>query len=78
MASNVMFAEPTEQSGFAFPASLTEKYRPRQLSDFVGLEKIRKCMGKSGLGLNFQRLVKESNNNIREALMKLETEIMCC
>jgi len=25
---------------------------------------------------NFQRIVKESNNNVREALMKLETEIM--
>lgn len=26
---------------------------------------------------NFARLVKESNNNMRESLMKLETEVMC-
>ena len=26
---------------------------------------------------NFTRIVKESNNNVRESLMKLETEIMC-
>jgi hypothetical protein len=25
---------------------------------------------------NFQRIIKESNNNIREALNKLETELM--
>lgn len=26
---------------------------------------------------NFARLVKESNNNVRESLMRLETELMC-
>lgn len=30
------------QPGFAFPAALTEKYRPRLVSDFVGLDKPRK------------------------------------
>jgi replication-associated recombination protein RarA len=30
------------QSGFEFPPSLTEKYQPRDLSQFVGLEKARK------------------------------------
>jgi replication-associated recombination protein RarA len=33
--------------------------------------------GKAGLGPNFQRIVKDANNNVREALMRLETEIMC-
>jgi replication-associated recombination protein RarA len=33
--------------------------------------------GKAGLGPNFQRIVKESANNVRAALMTLETEIMC-
>lgn len=34
-------------------------------------------LGKAGLGPNFARIVKESNNNVRECLMRLETEIMC-
>lgn len=33
--------------------------------------------GKAGLGPNFQRIVKDSANNVRESLMRLETEIMC-
>lgn len=32
--------------------------------------------GKSGLGPNFQRIVKDSANNVRESLMRLETELM--
>ena len=32
---------PELQTGFCFPQSLTEKYRPRQIDDFVGLEKPR-------------------------------------
>lgn len=31
-----------EQCGFDFPSGLTEKYQPRNLESFVGLEKIRK------------------------------------
>ncbi len=32
----------SEQGGFSFPQSLTEKYRPRLISDFVGLDKPKK------------------------------------
>ena len=32
------------QTGFEFPQALTEKYRPRELSDFVGLEKQKKIL----------------------------------
>lgn len=32
--------------------------------------------GKSGVGPNFARIVKDSNNNVRDALMSLEVEIM--
>jgi replication-associated recombination protein RarA len=35
-----------EQAGLAFPASLSEKYRPRRLSDFVGLDKPKKVLSK--------------------------------
>ena len=35
-----------EQSGFAFPQPLAEKYRPRRIADFVGLEKVKKIMGR--------------------------------
>jgi DNA polymerase III gamma/tau subunit len=31
-------------TGFAFPQSLTEKYRPRIVADFIGLEKPRKVL----------------------------------
>lgn len=34
-----LFPVDTVQAGFAFPASLTEKYRPRLIEDFVGLDK---------------------------------------
>jgi replication-associated recombination protein RarA len=33
-----------EQAGFAFPASLTEKYRPHTFAEFVGIEKPRRIM----------------------------------
>src|SRR5258706_14480993 len=34
------------QAGFAFPASLSEKYRPHTFADFVGLEKPKKVLAK--------------------------------
>ena len=37
---------PTPQAGLAFPASLSEKYRPHTFSDFVGLEKPKKILAK--------------------------------
>jgi replication-associated recombination protein RarA len=36
----------TAQAGIQFPASLSEKYRPHALQDFVGLEKPRKVLSK--------------------------------
>ena len=36
----------TAQAGLSFPASLSEKYRPHSLQDFVGLEKPRKVLAK--------------------------------
>lgn len=34
------------QAGLAFPASLSEKYRPHSLQDFVGLDKPKKVLQK--------------------------------
>ena len=34
------------QAGFMFPASLSEKYRPRTLSEFVGLDKPKRVLAK--------------------------------
>lgn len=34
------------QGGFAFPASLSEKYRPHRMADFVGLDKAKKVLSK--------------------------------
>ena len=45
MASS-LFIETQTQAGLAFPQSLTEKYKPRSLADFVGLEKQRKMLSK--------------------------------
>jgi replication-associated recombination protein RarA len=36
----------TTQAGLQFPASLSEKYRPHDLADFVGLEKPKKVLAK--------------------------------
>jgi putative ATPase len=36
---STLFAAPTQQSGFAFPAALTERYRPHTIDAFVGLDK---------------------------------------
>jgi replication-associated recombination protein RarA len=36
----------TAQAGLSFPASLSEKYRPHLLQDFVGLEKPKKVIAK--------------------------------
>jgi replication-associated recombination protein RarA len=36
----------TSQAGLNFPASLSEKYRPHDLADFVGLEKPKKVLAK--------------------------------
>lgn len=35
---------PADQTGFSFPARLTEKYRPRTFSEFVGLDKPKRFM----------------------------------
>jgi replication-associated recombination protein RarA len=34
------------QEGFAFPASLSEKYRPHAFADFIGLDKAKKVLAK--------------------------------
>jgi hypothetical protein len=34
------------QTGLAFPTSLSEKYRPQAIADFVGLEKPKKILAK--------------------------------
>lgn len=39
MASPTLFEATNPQCGFNFPQSFTEKYRPRKIEDFVGLEK---------------------------------------
>jgi replication factor C subunit 2/4 len=41
-----MLFSGTSQAGLAFPASLSEKYRPHDLSEFVGLEKPKKVLAK--------------------------------
>lgn len=37
---------PTTQTGLSFSASLSEKYRPHSLSDFVGLDKPKRILSK--------------------------------
>lgn len=39
-------AHGADQSGFAFPASLSEKYRPHTLDAFVGLERPKRVLAK--------------------------------
>jgi replication-associated recombination protein RarA len=40
-----LFAASNPQSNLAFPAPLTEEFRPRVLADLIGLEKVRKVLG---------------------------------
>lgn len=35
-----------KQGGFAFPVALTEKYRPRVIADFIGLDKPKRILSK--------------------------------
>lgn len=44
MSTATLFAEP--QTGFVFPQSLTEKYRPKSIAEFVGLDKPKAIMHK--------------------------------
>lgn len=46
MSMTALFPDlgPSVQSGFAFPVSLTEKYQPQRIAEFIGLEKPRKLM----------------------------------
>jgi len=42
-----LFTEPqAAQAGLAFPQSLSEKYRPRKIADFAGLEKPKRILSK--------------------------------
>jgi replication factor C small subunit len=41
-----LFEMPSNQIALGFPEPLTEKYRPRTIDAFVGLEKVRKVMTK--------------------------------
>lgn len=46
MATNLFGFDSQPQSGFEFPQSLTEKYRPQSINEFVGLDKPKKIMRK--------------------------------
>lgn len=46
MATQSLFTAESLQPAFAFPQSLTEKYRPKSIAEFVGLEKPRKILSK--------------------------------
>lgn len=77
---------------FIFTANGTDRLEPRFLSrlrtvEFSSygiatdaaalLERVWSCEAPAGAKVpNFARIVKESNNNIRESLMKLETELL--
>ncbi len=59
------------QTDLAFPPSLAEKYRPDRIADFIGLDR-----PKNGNAPDLARLAKESRNNVRDCLMRLEVELM--
>lgn len=46
MSMTALFPElcPAVQSGFTFPVALTEKYQPKRIHEFIGLERPRKQM----------------------------------
>lgn len=44
--SMIVGSKQAEQAGIIFPASLSEKYRPHSLADFVGLDKVKRVLAK--------------------------------
>jgi replication-associated recombination protein RarA len=46
MATSFLDASQVPQLGFSFPTPLTEKYAPKSLDEFVGLDKIKRAMSK--------------------------------
>lgn len=46
MATSLFTPENSFQGGFDFPQSLTEKYRPIKIDDFVGLDNVKRAMRK--------------------------------
>jgi replication-associated recombination protein RarA len=40
-----LFQDNVIQQGLAFPLPLAEKYRPRAIPDFIGLDKVKKVLG---------------------------------
>jgi DNA polymerase III gamma/tau subunit len=59
------------QSNLAFPQSLSEKYRPQTIAEFVGLEKPKKILGKFAA-----KPYASAWLFVRDALMTLEVELM--
>ncbi len=60
-----------EQSGFAFPVPLTDKYCPTRIEDFVGLEKVKRAMSKivaNPIPTNFYFLGPSGTGKTRMAL----------
>src|SRR2546430_3306434 len=45
-ATRPQSGQPATQTGFQYPEPLTEKYRPRKIAAFVGLEKSRRILAK--------------------------------
>ena len=43
---NLFGFEQPSQSGFNFPAPLTEKYRPAKISEFAGLDKVKRILSR--------------------------------
>lgn len=43
---NLFGFEQPSQTGFSFPAPLTEKYRPARIADFAGLDKVKRILTK--------------------------------
>lgn len=46
MQSNLIVMPDPQQGGLGFPQSLSEKYQPKTIAEFVGLEKQRKLLSK--------------------------------
>jgi len=66
---------------FDFPQSLTEKYRPRKIAEFVGIPKAKKiCANLAAnpreINLLFQGASGTGKTTLALALMNLESELL--
>lgn len=76
MTAGGLFPEQQTEIGFAAP--LTEKYRPRTMAEFVGLDQPRAGTGKTTLAIAFAAEIKAQLHHIPIAQVRSRNSRAAC